>query len=158
MANGFIGFEFNDLDDWLKSLKQLKPVTQRKVARRGAVMGARHLRDEIRKAARRFDNPATKESVHKNINIQSAPRLAKSQGGGAAYRVGVRGGARTREENQKNPGGDTFYWRYREFGTRHQKAEPFIRPTLAEQKETAMSIAFRAALEQLKIEIRKLGG
>ncbi|WP_374987639.1 HK97-gp10 family putative phage morphogenesis protein, partial [Klebsiella pneumoniae] len=68
--------------------------------------------------------------------------------GDPTFRVGVMGGARqyanTKANVRKgragksyntagdkgNPGGDTWYWRFLEFGTEHAAARPIIRPAL----------------------------
>lgn len=55
------------------------------------------------------------------------------------FRVGVLGGARnyeaygefkTGKSASANPGGDTFYWRFVEFGTERTAAKPFLRPAM----------------------------
>ncbi|WP_217629295.1 HK97-gp10 family putative phage morphogenesis protein [Halomonas taeanensis] len=42
------------------------------------------------------------------------------------------GGAASKAKNAKNPGGDTYYWRFLEFGTEHMAAQPFMRPGMDE--------------------------
>jgi HK97 gp10 family phage protein len=36
-----------------------------------------------------------------------------------------------------NPGGDTFYWRFLEFGTEHSEAKPFLRRALEDNSQKA---------------------
>lgn len=51
-------------------------------------------------------------------------------------RVGVLGGAKApaiqsgefKGKGKGNPGGDTYYWRFLEFGTENMPAHPFMRP------------------------------
>jgi HK97 gp10 family phage protein len=68
--------------------------------------------------------------------------------GDLGFRIGVLGGAKqynnmhTRKGGRRgsyatggsylNPGGDTFYWRFLEFGTSRFAAKPFMRPALAQ--------------------------
>jgi len=40
----------------------------------------------------------------------------------------------------ENPGGDTFYWRFLEFGTSSISPRPFMRPALAENTSEATNI------------------
>lgn len=97
--------------------------------------------------AQEFDDPNTKRSIYRNVAIQYSARQSR-QIGGVVMRVGIRGGAKryvnTRENRRKRrvgqeylgggdksaPGGDTFYWRFLEFGTEKMGARPFLRPAL----------------------------
>lgn len=156
MANDdFIAMKFTDLTGLLDRMAELKKSSQRTIARRGAAKGARYLRDEIKKSARRVDDRGTSNNIAKNVFAQNAPRLGRSNNGGA-YRVGIRGGGKTRESNQSNPGGDTFYWRFLEFGTKKMAARSFFRPAVESSKETAMSLAMEAAKEELSKQLAKM--
>lgn len=97
--------------------------------------------------ALRLDDPETAESIEKNIVVRFNGRRFKVNGD-IAFRVGVLGGAaqyaNTRYNRRKgkagklyatggdkgNPGGDTWYWRFLEFGTSKIAAKPFMRPAL----------------------------
>jgi|SRR6188474_2072032 len=79
--------------------------------------------------ALRIDDPKTANSISKNIVGRWNKNLFKLSGN-LGFRVGVLGGAKSRKENQSNPGGDTYYWRFIEFGTSKVPAKPFIRPAL----------------------------
>lgn len=156
MANDdFIGMEFTDLVAFLKRMDELKKSSRRTIARRGAAKGARYLRDEIRKSARKVDDKSTKNSIAKNVAAQSATRLGR-RNQGAAYRVGIRGGGKTRESNESNPGRDTYYWWFLEFGTRKMVAKSFFRPALEASKETALKMSMEAALEEMKAQLKRL--
>ncbi|MBJ9954370.1 hypothetical protein I5735_15155, partial [Acinetobacter baumannii] len=69
-------------------------------------------------------------------------------------KVGIRGGAKSyvkskdnvrkglagkkykTDGDKQNPGGDTFYWRFLEFGTQNMIARPFMRPSLQNNVNT----------------------
>ncbi|MCK5444686.1 MAG: hypothetical protein KAI73_03630, partial [Rhodospirillaceae bacterium] len=58
--------------------------------------------------------------------------------GSLKFRVGILGGARQRSSGplasttKTAPGGETFHWRHREFGTEHTAASPFFVKGLTE--------------------------
>lgn len=108
----------------------------------------------VKNGARRIDDPKTAEMIHKNVVIRFGKKRFKATGD-IMFRVGILGGARLTSEAQRknkrrkggvkstleelgeisgkgknNPGGDTFYWRFVEFGTEENSAQPFMRPAL----------------------------
>ncbi len=154
MANDdFIAMKFTDLTGLLDRMEELKRSAQRSVARKGAATGARYLRDEIKRAARNLDNIETKERIFRNIAARYAPRMSRVNGG-AAYRIGVIGGAKKTDET--GPGGVTYHWRFLEFGTRTSPAKPFFRPTVEAHKEKVLSLAMDAAVEELEKQLKKM--
>ena len=71
-------------------------------------------------------------------------------------RAGVMGGvpARARREELRKglPGGDTFYWRFVEFGTKYVAARPFMRPAFDQNTQTATdatAVELSAGLDRL---------
>lgn len=107
------------------------------------------VRDAAKKNASKIDDPKTAENIEKNIAVRWSSKTFK-RNGNLKFRVGVRGGAQsygnTRENRRKgragktyktdggkgNPGGDTFHWRFAEFGTSRSRAQPFMRRSLSE--------------------------
>lgn len=138
-------------------LSRLPDKVQKKVAK-GATRKAMTV---VRKAAianaQSFDNTLTPEMVWKNVVVQEATRSSKRVGG-VVMRVGVRGGAKqyanTKENVRKgrvgqsyktlgdktNPGGDTWYWRFLEFGTARTRARPFLRKAFSENLQRVTDI------------------
>lgn len=138
MASTIVG-----IDSLVDRLTKLPEKLQRKVVTKAARKGAAVIRDAARANARAIDDPETSANIGRNITIQSATRLGR-QNGGVAMRVGVLGGARAPEGTRAwrkterrrkrngqasldslgefagagkgNPGGDTFHWRFLEFG------------------------------------------
>jgi HK97 gp10 family phage protein len=49
-----------------------------------------------------------------------------------------------------------FYWRFLEFGTRYQRARPFLRPAFEQMKKQAVEAAVARLGKRLTSEIRKM--
>lgn len=113
---------------------------QKKGGRSALRSAARVIRDKAIQGAQSIDDAMTPESIAKNIVERWNGRLNKQSGGDdLGFRVGVLGGARdysrygeikTGKKSKGNPGGDTFYWRFVEFGTEKVAARPFMRPAM----------------------------
>lgn len=88
--------------------------------------------------AERINDPNSPESIAANIAERWNGTLFK-QTGDLGFRVGVLGGAReeTKASRGANPGGETYHWRFIEFGTSRFPAAPFMRPALADNINTA---------------------
>lgn len=107
-------------------LRELSEKDQNRIAWSATRAGAAVIRDKI-KENYKHDDPNTPINISDFVAIQRASRMADDTK--TAYRVGIQGGA------QKKSKGDVdypYYWRMIEFGTRHMKAKPFVRPA-AEQ-------------------------
>jgi len=136
------------------------PVDLRKKALQAATRkGATVVRNAAKSLAASFDDPKTKERVADNVVVQIATRYNRRTGD-MMMRVGVLGGARqygnTKENVRKgrvgktfktagdkgNPGGDTWYWRFKEFGVPAHgiAAKPFLLPALEQNVDKATAI------------------
>lgn len=129
----------------------------RKALRRAVRRAAAVLEEEARGRAAALDDPATREIIAKNITAKFSSRYEK-QTGDFKVRVGVLGGARQYTNNKENrskgrvgrtyqtlgdegnPGGDTFYWRFLEFGTARAPAQPFLRPAAEAAQDRVFSV------------------
>ena len=151
MAEGFVNL--TGADALLKRLQALGDETlQRKMARRALRKGAIVFRDAARENARRLDDPQTRESIARNIAIRES-RRGGAAAGGVMLRVGVLGGAK-KTQGTGHPGGDTFYWRFLEFGTKKMAAQPFLRPVLAQkaqQATDAVAVDLERGLDKLTV-------
>ena len=151
MAEGFVNL--TGADALLKRLQALGDENlQRKMARRALRKGAIIFRDAARENARRLDDPQTRESIARNIAIRES-RRGGAAAGGVMLRVGVLGGAK-KTQSTGHPGGDTFYWRFLEFGTKKMAAQPFLRPVLAQkaqQATDAVAADLERALDKLTV-------
>ena len=119
---------------------------------------------DARMNALRLDDPETANKIAKNVAVRWGSRRFKRTGD-LMFRVGILGGAKpstsraaeySRRRRRKagvrsladlgelvgkgkgNPGGDTWYWRLLEFGTRKMPAQRFMRPALKENSVSAI--------------------
>lgn len=130
-------------------------------AKRGLRKGANVIRDAARRNAKRLDDPKSAEDIAKNITTQGGSAKRNRSEGGVVMRVGVMGGARSKRSGvdytgKAAPGGDTWYWRLLEFGTSKMAAQPFMRPALSENVESAISASVTALNTELDKEVAKL--
>ena len=102
------------------------------------------IRDKARQNASQVNDPKTPEEIAANIVVRFSPKDFK-RNGDLVFRVGVLGGARGHAaasgevagKGKDNPGGDTYYWRFLEFGTINMPAQPFARRALSENIQAA---------------------
>ena len=81
------------------------------------------IREKARQNASKIDDPNSAENIAANIVVRFSPKDFK-RNGNLVFRVGVLGGARghaaasgeVKGKGKNNPGGDTFHWRFIEFG------------------------------------------
>lgn len=164
--------EITGLDEVQAKLRQLG--NQRK-AKNAATRSSRKAMNIVKKAAvinaKALDDKDSPEKIWKNI----VTKPGKTKGvDNVVMKVGVKGGARkygggadNRRANRigrtyqtqgdkKNPGGDTWYWRFKEFGSATNNAEPFLRPALNNNMAAVQAEFTRAYKEELDKEIAKL--
>lgn len=119
--------------------------------------GARTIMNEAKAGASRIDDPATAENIAANITTRNFSKGTEDRMGGTGVQIGIKGGAReyanTKLNRRKgrvdaqyatggsrgNPGGDTWYWRLLEFGTRKMRARPFMRPAFDNHQASVLS-------------------
>lgn len=147
-----IEFALEGIDNLLGKLDAVSDDLKRRSGRAALRKAARLVAESARNNARKLDDPETRQNIVANIALRWDRRRHRRTGD-LAFRVGVLGGAKqthnyhTRrgrpsreyqvDGDSGNPGGDTFYWRFLEFGTRHIRAEGFMRNALAENIEAA---------------------
>ena len=139
---------------------------------------------KVEKNVARLNDPKTAEDIAKNISVRWSPKRFKSTGD-LMFRVGVLGGAAQKQtraaeysrtkrrkkgtstlaslgelsgKGKSNPGGDTFYWRFLEFGTKNAPAKPFLRRSLEEGKGEAEREFIKQANASINRAIKKAGG
>jgi len=164
--------EITGLDEVQAKLQQLGNARK---AKNAATRASRKAMNIVKKAAvqnaKALDDKDSPEKIWKNI----ITKAGKTKGvDGVVMKVGVKGGARnygTNADNRragrigrryqtqgdkKNPGGDTFYWRYLEYGTATNSATPLLRPALNNNIDAVQAEFKRSFLEELDKEIAKL--
>lgn len=148
-----------------RKLKLLPDRIGKNAMRRALRKGANVIRDAARNNAKRIDDPETREQIWKNIVTQGAGRRRERAAGGPMMRVGVLGGAKNRKRgggtyevggSSSNPGGDTFHWRYLEFGTSKMRAQPFMRPAASTAAPEVFSTFAQAASVEIDKELPKI--
>lgn len=143
--------EVEGLEGVLDAMKSIQNDVKIRVTRAATRAAANTIRDQARVNARRVDDMTTKEAIYQNI-ATAYGRKATQATGNMTMRVGVLGGAKpaklrkdketgenTVNPNSSNPGGDTFYWRFVEFGTRNVAARPFLRPAMQQSGLAALN-------------------
>jgi len=154
--NGDFGFKLEGVDELMLKLKAVSRETANKGGRAALRKAAKIVLDAAKSGAQRLDDPKTAEVIAKNLVIRWNGKAFKRTGE-LGLRIGVLGGARSTGKSalrsasrrrrqgvpsleslgeisgkgKGNPGGDTFYWRFLEFGTEKIPARPFMRPALS---------------------------
>lgn len=135
------------LDGVLDALKALPPELASKrggPARAALARGAKVIRDDARRRV-----PVATGAVRDNIVMKRDTRPDR-YGANERYTVGVRGGAKRYANTKRNrrkgragqeyvTAGNTYYWRFLEFGTAKMAARPFLRPAFESQKDRALA-------------------
>lgn len=148
MADG-LDFKLEGVDGLVAKLESVSYDVKRKGGRAALRKAAAVIAQRVKEGALRVNDAATPEDISKNITLRWNGRLFKSNGS-LGFRVGVLGGARQYANtkanvrsgkagtsyatggSKANPGGDTWYWRFVEFGTSKVAARPFMRPAMAQ--------------------------
>lgn len=157
------GTKITGSDEAIKRLQQLKGAAGKRVVRRALRRGANVVLKAAREGAQRIDDPATSNSISKNLVVRGGGSRNERRAGGVMMRVGVRGGARdmskygeVKGQGKGNPGGDTFYWRFLEFGTQKMAARPFMRPALQNNTQAATDAFANALGTEIDKELAKV--
>lgn len=149
----------------VQQLEALPIALRGKAGRSAAGKAMRIVTDAAKANAGRIDDPATARQISRNIAQRFSSKFAR-QTGDIMIRVGVLGGARdysaygelgTGRSASENPGGDTFYWRFLEFGTEHSRAQEFMQPALRENA-AAVQQKFTDELSAAISRLVKKGG
>jgi len=159
-----VAMSVKGLDNVLHNLQELDTRIIRRATTSAIRAGAGVIRDAARVNARALDDPGTPAQIYRNIVARSIRRRdVVRQGGDAGARVGVLGGARDLSKQGEikgagsgNPGGDTFYWRFLEFGTQHMAARPILRPAAEENKTQAFNATAEQLRKRVDIELSRL--
>lgn len=141
-------YKISERANLLEDLKTLPVKIQRKLLARAMRKGAAIVRNAAQTKAKEFDRADTPNKVWKEVTVRTNSSLGRKNGG-YALSVGVKGGARRYTNNARNRGmgrvgqsyegpGKVYYWRFLEFGTKKMKAQPFMRPALADNVEAVI--------------------
>lgn len=181
MADG-IDFKLTGIEQLVATMNDVQYETKRKGGRFALRKAAVVVKDAAAANAKQLDDPATAEEISKNIAVRWNGRVFKRTGD-PSFRVGVLGGARAvltdraRKKTERrrkrlgqtslddlgeiagagkgNPGGDTFYWRFLEFGTERSRARPFMRPAVDQAGQRAVNTFITEYQKALDRAIRR---
>jgi len=154
-----VEYSLTGVDEITKKLKALSVDMRLKGGRAALRKAGNVVLAQARANAASVNDPKTPEEIAKNLVMRWSPRAFKRTGD-LMFRVGILGGARRpvddkaarkTERRRKrlgqaslealgeikgagagNPGGDTYYWRFLEFGTEKNPPQPFMRPVMAQ--------------------------
>lgn len=155
--------QYDGLDALNAKLKSVTEDVRKRGGRFALRKAAQLIRDEAKDYASFIDDPGTANRIADNIVVRWNGKIHR-RSGDLGFRVGVLGGARdygaygeikTGGNASNNPGGDTFYWRFVEFGTSHAPAHPFMRPALANNIRSATSIFINEYDKAIKRAIKR---
>lgn len=129
----------------LNVLTQMGPKLEKKFLNKALQQGAKIVKAAAVAGAMKFTDPKDPMHVYQQIQVYTSASLGKANGG-VALQVGVKGGAMIYRNNKSNRQkgrvgksymgpGNVYYWRFLEFGTSKMKAQPFMRPALANNIE-----------------------
>lgn len=132
-------------------------------ARGALARGAKIIRDEAR-----LNAPKDSGELAKNI-VMKRDTKPRQSGVGERYTVGVRGGSKRYANTKRNvrkgragaeykTAGNTYYWRFKEFGTEKMKAEPFLRPAFESKKQQALSVIAETLRKGIERAAKKVAG
>ena len=134
-----VSVNIQGLDELIEKLNSVSYDMKRKGGRAALRKAAKVISDAAKRGAEAINRSETSNSIPANIRIQWGNRTF-NRTGDLLFRVGVDGGAayKAGNKNASRPGGDTFYWRFLEFGTQKIAAIPFMRPALEENTAKAL--------------------
>ena len=132
-------FDIKGVDALRAKLRQLAGADAQKIVRSATGAGAKVLRQAAIANVQALNDPSTPEDIGKNIVQRPTPKRY-ARGDEVKIRIGVLGGAQAPTGNgsirttgkKPLPGGDTYYWRFLEFGTAKVAARPFLRPAMGQ--------------------------
>ncbi len=141
-------FELVGMESLLAKFDSIKQDVKYKGGRAALRKAANLIADKAKQNAQKVDDPETASNISKNVAVRWGGKRFRATGD-LNFRVGILGGARqnsrygtrsTKERANSNPGGETFHWRFLEFGTEKMAAQPFLRPALANNTSEAISV------------------
>lgn len=145
MVDG-VQFLIRGLDSLAGKFESISDDLKRKGGRASLRKASQVIATAAKANASALDDPQSSESIAKNITVRWSGRLNKRTGD-LGFRVGVLGGAKgfaaasgeLKGQGKNNPGGDTYHWRFLEFGTQKMRAQPFMRRALSDNINKATS-------------------
>jgi len=142
----WVTYSLKGADELSARFKSLTEEMRRKVVLPAAKDAMEIVLLDAKDRATRIDDPETANFIPANLAMIERKALGEEVGA-----VVISVGVRMRKRGQK--GGNTFYWWWVELGTEKNRAKPFLRPALANNREAL----FREFLSSAKYQLIKLG-
>lgn len=133
MDTNSTSFSISGIKELSQNLQRLDSDMKSKMLRPAVRAGMSIARDAAIRRAAAIDDPNTPRRIADNIHLKTLWQK-KTQSMIAA--VGVEGGARYRRGDKQR--GKTTHWRFQELGTKRHRAQPFLRPALANNTAAIM--------------------
>lgn len=142
----FVSYKLKGAEELSAKFRQMSEKLREQVVRPAARDAMKIVLDDAKDRAARVDNPETSNFIPKNIALVERKKQGQALGA-VVMSVGVRRTAKGQR------GGNTFYWWWVELGTEHARAQPYMRPALANNREAV----FKEFLGSAKFQLLKLG-
>ena len=155
------GFVIEGLEDALRKMDEMTKNVAKKHVKKALRAAAKPVLQSAKDNAKKIDDPKTSEDISKNIVVRAGKTGDKNS---IKLRVGVKDGGQFWRKNKKvqrkgkprqdNPNytflaNDTRHFGLVELGTAKTKAQPFLRPALEDNVQTATE----AFADQIKKDI-----
>ncbi len=152
----------------LRSLREAPRAVQGSAVRAGMRKGSNVIRDDARRRAPKASGFLASQIITRRANAQSRSRAGVGKDG-EYFTVGVRSGRRrkyanTKRNKQRGRAGKSYvdrgwayYWRFLEFGTKKQRASPFLTPAGEAKGPEAAQVIIDETRAALDKQLRKEG-
>lgn len=142
----WVAYNLKGADELSAKFKGLTEEMRRKVVLPAAKDAMDLVLVDAKDRAARIDDPETANFIPANLAMVERKALGQEVGA-VVISVGVR------MRKRGVGGGNTFYWWWVELGTEKNRAKPFLRPALANNREAL----FKEFLSSAKYQLIKLG-
>jgi HK97 gp10 family phage protein len=140
--------EVKGLRELRRDLKRLPKLIRNRVLHSALRAAAKPIVDSARARV-----PVKSGLIRRSIVVRKTKKQYRTSR--AQVSIGVEKGRRTKG-SKKVDFSDPFYWRFVEFGTIHQAAQPFLRPAIDAQKFATFEIFKKALKKGIEREARRL--
>jgi HK97 gp10 family phage protein len=141
-----VEYKLKGADELSARFRSLTEEMRRKVVTPAAKDAMEIVLADAKDRAVRIDDPETSNFIPKNLAIVER-KVIGLEVGAVVISVGVR------KRSRGQGGGNTFYWWWVELGTEKNRARPFLRPALSNNREAV----FKEFLGSAKYQLIKLG-
>ncbi|HHA2449618.1 TPA: HK97-gp10 family putative phage morphogenesis protein [Stenotrophomonas maltophilia] len=160
--------KIDGLDGLLGSMREAPKAIQGRAVQAGMRKGGNVIRDDARRRAPKASRFMASQIVTRRANARSRQRAGVGQGG-EYFTIGVKTGRRRKYANTKRnrrrgrvgkvyeEAGWAYYWRFKEFGTKKMRAEPFLTPAGEAKGPEAAQVIINETWAALDKQLKKDG-